>query len=335
MNTTHQLPEPAVSQRTKAAHFYRVCKWKTHFHTRRRRRRESKVKRGSAADLIPNNLQIVFSFYHHWAVMCARLIVCQTQLFGGRERGVDIKKRKSDWLVKRTCGGDDGISGGNQAYISHASQAAHSLCSKRALCNQKVSCRSPAARPHHHQRWKKRAPGPRLFFIFHLSLRPPRYRSRQLCCLPHTYTRMSVCVTFCAMCEYPVAAAAKKRKDRRSFWAVPKYSRRSRAPDSCQLLLECERAGPICRRCNRRVSMLARCCTRDWPALRAADFAALRSCLLLFASLICAKEPTIAKLLVLSFIVSDERCILNDEVELTLVIALGTVNSCAWKYKQK
>jgi hypothetical protein len=51
-------------------------------------------EKGQRADLIPNNLQIVFSFYRHWAVMCARLIVCQTRnSLGG---GVDIKKRKSD-----------------------------------------------------------------------------------------------------------------------------------------------------------------------------------------------------------------------------------------------
>lgn len=168
--------------------------------------------------------------------MCTRLIVCQTQLFGG---GVDIKKRKSDWLVKRTRalgGGDDGISGGNQAYISHASQAAHSLCSKRALCNQKVSPAPPEM---------KIAQDHGLFHFPSLPSAAHRYRSRQLCCLPpyiHIYihTCTCECVTFCAVCEYPVAA--KKRKDRQAFILGRAKIFAPFAPDSCQLLLECERA---------------------------------------------------------------------------------------------
>lgn len=153
--------------------------------------------------------------------------------------GVDIKKRKSDWLVKRTRalgGGDDGISGGNQAYISHASQAAHSLCSKRALCNQKVSPAPPEM---------KIAQDHAAFFIFHLSLRPHTAIAAASCAVcHHIYTFICrctcECVTFCAVCEYPVAA--KKRKDRQAFVLGRAKIFAPFAPDSCQLLLECERA---------------------------------------------------------------------------------------------
>jgi hypothetical protein len=148
---------------------------------------------------------------------------------------------------------DDGISGGNQAYISHASQAAHTLCSKRALCNQKVA-RRHSARP---QRWKKRAHQDHgFFFIFHLSR---RYRSRQLCCLPHIYTRTSALLFVpCANILWLLQRKGKIGAGGLAFVLGRAKNILSRARQLSVTLLECERAGPICRKMQSpRVSMLA------------------------------------------------------------------------------
>jgi len=164
-------------------------------------------EKGQRADLIPNNLQIVFSFYRHWAVMCARLIVCQTRNSLGGE--VLISKREkvtARRLVKRTM----------MEYQEEIKRTYRTRAKQRTPCVLKKSFMQPKSRPPHTarpQRWKKRAR--RTTAFFHFPSLPSLSQPPVVLFAAHIHTRTSVCVTFCAMCEYPVAAA-KKRKDRRT-----------------------------------------------------------------------------------------------------------------------